>query len=194
MAPARAVQPREHAMRKTLLAAALGFLAAGLLPQGKTTTEQEARKGPAQLERERIEREIQGVWELYEYTNAEIPTIIRASGYMFIQDGWLSTNIVVTGNDRPAFGYDYYFVGTTKRYVVTDQNRLKLTDVWGFSNQFGRLTPDSAGNSEERVLTFTGPPEVGQKLRLARSSDASMVFVRRTPLPKITAPPVASDK
>jgi hypothetical protein len=165
------------------------LLVGGLLFQSsqKPGADDGKPKTPYQSEKERIEREIQGVWELVDYNNPEIRPIIRASGFIFIQDGWLSVNIVVTTEDAISGRYRYAFVGSSKKYEITDTNRLKLTDVWGFSNKGSDLTPDVSGTIEERLIVFSGASEPGQKLKIARNSDDAMTFIRRTALPKPTA-------
>jgi hypothetical protein len=175
--------------RRSCLAAGV----AGLLFQGKSPVKpagDEPKKSPAQLEKERIERELEGVWEVHEYFNPKIRGMVKASGYMMVQQGWMSVNLVVTSRDPVLGNYRYSFVGSMKRYEVTDQNRLKLTNSWGFSNEDNRLTPDADGQIDERQIFFIGEAELGQKLKIARSPDDAMTFMRRSPVlkPKEPAP------
>lgn len=145
---------------------------------------------PLSTEKERIEREIQGVWEVTECLNPRINPILRSSGFMMVQDGWLSINVVVTTKDKQTSQWIYNFVGSTKHYTISELNRLRLVDVWGFSNPKGDLQPDVSGVAEERNIQFVGPPEIGQKLTITRSSNESMTFVRRAlpPKPPVIAP------
>jgi hypothetical protein len=145
-------------------------------------------------EKARIEREIEGMWEVTEYNNSKLNPILRASGFMMIHGGWLSINVVVTTKDRGTDKWNYHFVGAAKRYSITDASRLRLEDLWGFNNAAGELRPDVAGTVEERVMTFVGPAEVGQKLRIARAADDSMTFVRRSPVVKPPVPAAPNDR
>lgn len=161
---------------------------------GGTAQSPTAAATPKQTEKERIEREIQGVWEVTQCNNPKLAPIVRASGFMIIYDRWLSVNIVVTTKDKTFNNWVYNFVGSAKTYTITDANRMRLVDVWGYSNAKGDLAPDVNGTAEERMIQFVGPPEIGQKLTISRGGNDSMTFVRRALPPKATTPPVANDK
>lgn len=177
-------------MRKTLSCiAGAALVVAPWLQNQKPIDGPLKPKTPRQTEKERIERELQGVWEVSECTNPQLFPILRSSGFMFIHDGWMSVNIVITTQNRTNNAWQYHIVGATKRYTVTETNRLRLEDLWGFSNPGGLLEPDVAGTVEERTLQFIGAPEIGQKLRIARGAGDSVSFVRRSlpPRPSVTA-------
>lgn len=167
--------------------------AAGLLV-GQDPSLPAAPKTPAELEKARIEREIQGIWEVRACENPSVSLVIRSSGYMLVHDGWLSIQVVITHRDKSAGGDVYSFLGSMKRYTVTDLNRLRLEDVWGFSNPSGDLKPDVRGTIEERVMLFSGPYEVGQTLRITRGAGNWLEFVRRAKPVKPAAAVTPTEK
>ncbi len=151
-------------------------------------------KTPAESERERIEREIQGLWEITACENPTIDPLLRASGYMLVHDGSISINVVVVTRDPITKDDVYVFQGSTKKYTVTELNRLRLVSLWGFtSGDFGDLNRDVTGNTEERVIRFFGAPEIGQRLRIQRGNRDALEFARRSAV--IAAPvPLPDDR
>ncbi|MBI3817913.1 MAG: hypothetical protein HY286_04420 [Planctomycetes bacterium] len=170
------------------LAAASGPRFAPLSFQQKPKEPAAGAATPKQTEKDRVEREIQGVWSVIDCVNPKISPILRSSGFMMVQDGWLMINAVITTKNKDNSEWDYNFVGSAKNYSIAETNRLRLVDVWGFSNDGGELKPDVGGVIEERTLQFIGAPEIGQRLIIARGSNDSLTFVRKTLPPK---PPVA---
>jgi hypothetical protein len=191
-ASSNAGSPEPLPMTPRIAFAAAAIAAASLAPQGAQPTGPPLKpdpQSPYAIERERIEREIQGVWQLETVRNPQLGAIVRASGFMVIYQGWLSINIVVT--TRSALrDVDHHFAGSTKTYSLTAQNRMRLVDAFGFSNEKPyELTPDTPGTVEERTILFTGSPATGQKLRIQRGAGDYWEFYRRTPpLPLPTAP------
>lgn len=161
--------------------ASLAILA-GFLVQGQSPVKpkSDVAKSPAQLEKERIEREIQGVWELFEYVDPQTFDVVKASGYMTLFQGWMTLNVVVTQSNTNLRLTKNDVFGSVRRYEVTDQRRLRLTTVWGYYNEVFNLAREPAGTVDERQIVITGPPGPGQRLRLARSGNESMSFFRRT--------------
>ncbi|MFN0206349.1 MAG: hypothetical protein ACKVS6_08535 [Planctomycetota bacterium] len=171
---------------------ALAFAAQNpFTPKPKTP---EKEKAKVESEKDRIEREIEGLWEVFDFQNPKFGTVLRWSGYMLVREGCISINAVVTTKDPGTDEWTYHFTGSMKRYTITETNRLRLEDVFGFSNPGGVLKPDVAGTIEERVITFIGLPEIGQKLRISRGADDSMTFIRRTAVPKPAQPAAPNDK
>lgn len=180
-------------MRTFLAILSTGLAGAALWAQAQPAAK--PQKSPYEVERDRIERELEGVWSVTDFKKPVFRTVARVSGFMLAQRGWLSINVVVTSKDSTYNENLHFFVGSMKNYKVTETNRLRLTDVWGFSNSNkGQLTPDVSGTVEERDLLFTGGPDVGQRLRIQRAPDDFMEFTRRSAPPPPPAAPAPTDR
>ncbi|HKE01324.1 MAG TPA: hypothetical protein VKE69_09965 [Planctomycetota bacterium] len=183
--------------------AAAAVLVAGSFAQNAPKSAQEGPKKPQtpyEAEKARIELEIQGTWEVtgFQSLEPEFQNVTRASGYMSVQDGWITMTTVITTFDNIVNLYAYYFVSTAKQYSITSTNRLHLTDVWGYQviskGPAHDLKPYVAGAEEDRVLLFQGPPQIGQKLRVQRGPNDWVEFLRRTPPAKPPATPTVQDR
>jgi hypothetical protein len=169
----------------------IAALALILALQGKSPVKPkpDPKKSPADLEKERIEREVQGVWEIFEYNDPTKPNLVRGGGYMILHDGWMSLNIVVTSRHPSLDRFFNDYTGSIRRYEITGNHRLRLTNVWGFFNKGVDIAPDLAGSVDERQIVITGPPQPGQRLRMARTPDDSITFIRRSAAPPLPAEP-----
>lgn len=153
--------------------------------EGETQEEKEQGLTPRERFRRKVERDLEGVWDVVRVNNPAFSTAQDFEGYFLFYRGYVAFTVTAMAESRLVRDAERgMFQSGFKKYAVTDEGRLLLQNMIGVHRLAGATERLLGGESEEREVLFEE-----DTIRIARAPD-DYVELRRVPteLPKPPLP------
>ena len=151
-------------------------------PGAEQKTQEEEEKGltPRERFRRKVERDIEGVWDVVRVNNPAFPTAQDFKGYFLFYHGYVAFTVTAAAESRLVRDAERgMFQSGFRKYAVMEDGRLLLLNLIGIQRLAGATERPLGGESEDREVLFEE-----DTLRISRAPD-DYVLLRRVP----TEPP-----